>query len=132
MLYTKRFANPIYTRSNLTLRNGNHGEARVLLLQGTHDFHADKSENGLAFTFEGMASLCVRTGNYEQAARLIGFADAARKRVTDKRPNGEQADVDRLISACLLKIGEEAFADAYEEGEKMTMDNAIRLVLPED
>jgi hypothetical protein len=76
-----------------------------------------------------MANLCVRTGKYEQAARLIGFADAARKRVGDARPHGEQADIDRIISACLLKIGEEVFSDAYDEGQKMTMDEAVSSAL---
>ena len=114
---------------HVSVLQGEFMEARVILSQGAHDFHADKSENGLAFTFEGMANLCVRIGKYEQAAHLVGFADAARKRVGDNRPHGEQADIDRIISACLFNIGEEIFSDAYDEGQKMTMDEAVAFAL---
>lgn len=110
---------------------GDFPAARSIFTEATYGFQNINSENGLAFTLEGMANLCVRTGKYEQAAHLIGFADAARKRVGDNRPHGEQADVDRIISACLLKIGEETFSDAYDEGQKMKMDEAVALVLEE-
>jgi tetratricopeptide (TPR) repeat protein len=117
---------------HVSVLQGEFTEARGILSQGAQDFYADKSENGLAFTLEGMANFCVRIGKYEQAARLIGWADAARKRVGDTRPHGEQADIDRIISACLLKIGEEVFSDAYDKGQKMTIDEAVSFALQED
>jgi hypothetical protein len=106
-------------------------EARVILAQGAHGFHAQHSELGLAYTFEGMANLLVRTGKSEQAAHLIDREDIARKRIGDSRPNGEQADVDRIITTCLPKIGEEVFSDAYDEGQKMTVDEAVAYALGE-
>ena len=81
---------------------------------------------------EGLANLYTRIGKYKQAALMIGWADAARKRVGDTRPHGEQADIDRIISACLLKIGEESFSDAYDAGQKMTMDEAVVYALEEN
>ena len=110
---------------------GDFPAARSIFTEATYGFQNINSENGLAFTLEGAANLCARIGKYEQAARLIGWADAARKRVGDNRPHGEQADVDRIISACLIKIGEESFSDAYDAGQKMTMDEAIVYALEE-
>ena len=110
---------------------GDFPAARSIFTEATYGFQNINSENGLAFTLEGLANLCTRLGKHEQAACLIGWADAARKRVGDTRPQGEQADVDRIISACLIKIGEESFSDAYDEGQKMTMDEAVVYALEE-
>jgi tetratricopeptide (TPR) repeat protein len=110
---------------------GDFPTARSIFTEVTNGFHTINSENGLAFTLEGLANLCARIGKCEQAALMIGWADAARKRVGDTRPQGEQADIDRIISACLLKIGEEVFSDAYDAGQKMTMDEAVVYALEE-
>jgi len=37
--------------------------------------------------------------------------------------------VDKIIAACLTKIGEVAFSDAYDEGQKMTLDEAVTYAL---
>ena len=47
--------------------------------------------------------------------------DATRKEIHDTRPRLEQADVAKVIEACLTKMGEVAFSDAYDEGKKMTL-----------
>lgn len=52
----------------------------------------------------------------EQATRLIGWADTTREKIED-------------IAACLLKMGEVAFADAYEQGRKMTLEQAVAYAL---
>jgi hypothetical protein len=33
--------------------------------------------------------------------------------------------VDQVIAACISKMGEAAFSDVYEEGEKMSLDKAV-------
>jgi predicted ATPase len=101
-------------------------EARVIFKEQAAEFQAQSSGVGLAFTFEGMAAMYLCTGKYEQAARLIGWADGARK-PSYPRPQVEQADVDRIISACLLKIGEERFSDAYDEGQAMPVEQVMAL-----
>ena len=64
------------------------------------------------------------------AARLIGWADA-REQMKDRRPFLEQADVDQIIGSCLVKMGEVAFSDAYDEGQAMTLDEAVAYALTE-
>ena len=96
------------------------------------EFFTDRSENGLAYTFEGIAALSVTVGRHAIAAGLIGWADAVRRKVGDRRPDVEQADIDRSISACVLKMGEEAFSDAYDAGQGMTMEKAVSFALEKD
>jgi hypothetical protein len=84
---------------------------------------------GAVVALEGMASLYIVVGKPERAARLIGFADAMRERIKDTRPNVEQADIDKMISACLAKMGEVAFSDAYDEGQRMSLDDAMSYIL---
>jgi hypothetical protein len=46
-------------------------------------------------------------------------------------PPLEQADVDKVIAACIAKMGEVAFSDAYDEGQKMSLDEAVTCALEE-
>jgi tetratricopeptide (TPR) repeat protein len=113
------------------LRLGRLEEARSVFMETAHDFHKDGYIVGTVFTLEGMAALYVAVGKLERAAHLIGLADATREKVKDTRPPLEQADVDQIIAACLAKMGEVAFSDAYEKGQKMTLEEMVNLALAE-
>jgi hypothetical protein len=71
-------------------------------------------------------------GKPDSAARLVGWSDAFRLKLSDPRPNIEQADVDKIIAACLAKLGEVSFSDIYDEGQKMTLDEALVFAFEED
>jgi hypothetical protein len=47
--------------------------------------------------------------NADIAAQLIGGCDAMCKEIGHTRPKLEQADVDKIISTCIVKMGEAAF-----------------------
>ena len=114
---------------HLALRQGNLSEARNIFVETSRNFFDDKSDIGVVVNLEGMASLHIAGNKLNQAARLIGWSDAARKKIGDSRPPLEQADVDRDIAACLAKMGEVAFSDAYDEGQRMTLEEAVTLAL---
>jgi len=111
------------------LRQGQAAEARDIFFETIQEFFKDKNENGVVFTLEGMAGLYVALSKPEVAAQLIGWADAMRKKIHDTRPLLEQADVDKIIAAGIAKIGEAVFLDAYEEGKKMSLDEAVAYAL---
>jgi tetratricopeptide (TPR) repeat protein len=113
----------------LALCEGNLTQARDIFTETAQEFFIDKNEIGVVFNLEGMAGLYVAIGKPELAAQLIGWADAARKKFDDTRPRIEQADVDKIISACIAKIGEIAFSNAYEEGQKTTLDETVEYAL---
>ena len=115
----------------LSLREGNIREAREIFAETAQEFQKNKATMGVVFTLEGMAGQLVAIGNPKNAARLIGWADDTRKEINNARPLLEQRDVDNVIAACISKMGEVAFADAYDEGQVMTMDEAVALALNE-
>jgi len=115
----------------VALREGNLTEARRFFAESAKNFQEDEDPDGIAFTLEGVAGIFVAVEQPELAARLIGWADATREKINDTRPVLEQADVDKIIAACLAKMGEVAFSDAYDEGQKMTLDEAVAYALEE-
>jgi len=112
---------------SLALHQGNLLEARQLLIQSTKEFQADGTVHGVVFTLERLASLHVTKPKL--AIKLVGWADAAHLQISDPRSSIEQADVDKIIAACIAKMGSSAFEEAYDEGQKMTMDEAVALAL---
>jgi hypothetical protein len=116
---------------HLLSRQGDIIQARDVLAKTVQEFYRDKSEIGTAFTLEGMSGVYAAQNEPAHAARLIGWADAIRKKVGDERPALEQADVDKIIAVCLAQMGEFAFSDAYDEGQKMTLDQVVTYVLKE-
>jgi predicted ATPase len=115
----------------VALRSGNLAEAHQLLRETAYEFAEDGYTVGALFALEGMAGLYIALGKPIRAAPLIGWADAIRVKINDPRPNIEQADVDALMAACLVKMGEEAFSDAYDEGVKMSLGEALAFAFEE-
>jgi predicted ATPase/DNA-binding XRE family transcriptional regulator len=116
---------------HIIVQQGQAAEAREIFLQTSEEFLKYGNIDGVCYSLEGMAGTYVLTDQPAVAGRLIGWADATREKIKDTRPRLEQADVDKIISACLAKMGEVAFSDAYDEGRKMTLDEAIAYTLSE-
>ena len=117
---------------HVLLRSGNWTEAHQLLTETAQNFGKDRYSIGAVFALEGMAELFAAVGKPEYAARLIGWADLIREKVRDTRPAIEQANVDKIIAACMAKMGESSFSDAYDQGQAMTLDEAVRFALVEE
>jgi hypothetical protein len=113
----------------LALRQGNIREAHEIFSETAQEFIKNKVTCGVTFTLEGMADLLVTISKPKVAAELIGWADATRKGIEIPRPLLEQADVDKIITKCITKIGEAAFSDAYDQGQAMTLDEAVAMAL---
>jgi tetratricopeptide (TPR) repeat protein len=113
----------------LAMREGNINEARSIFFQTAYNFHKDQDVIGVVFSLEGMAEFYIRVNKPNIATLLIGWSDITRQDFGDPRPPLEQADVDKTIAACIAKIGKVAFSDTYEEGQKMTLDEAIAYAL---
>ena len=114
---------------HVLLRSGNLTEARQVLMEAAQNFAQDSYSIGVIFALEGMAELFVAVGKPEYTAQLIGWADLMRDKIQDTRPEIEQANVDKIIAACLAKMGEAAFSDAYDQGQALTLDETVRFAL---
>jgi predicted ATPase/DNA-binding XRE family transcriptional regulator len=115
----------------LALRQGNHHKAREIFAENAEAFQKNMVTIGVVFTLEGMADLFVAINNPETAAQLLGWADATRGVIEDPRPKLEQADIDKVIASCVSKMGDVAYLEAYDEGQAMTLDEAVMLALSE-
>jgi len=115
----------------VAFHSGSLSEARQILAEATLNFAKDNYTIGTVFSIEGLASLYATLGKTENAAKLLGFADAAREKIEDIRPPLEQADVDMSIAACIARSDKSAFTKAYEEGKEMSMEEAVRLATGE-
>jgi predicted ATPase/DNA-binding XRE family transcriptional regulator len=122
----------LWTRAYLgfvALQAGDLIEARQLFTNTAQNFHKAGNTIGVVYALEGLAGLYAATRKHTRAARLIGWADAARENITNPRPLVEQADVDRDIAGIMAKIGSSAFEVAYDSGRGMTLDEAVAFAL---
>jgi predicted ATPase/DNA-binding SARP family transcriptional activator len=110
---------------HITLKAGDLVEAQKLLIQAARDFHRNQYWIGAVFALECLTGIFVATDRPEPAARLIGWADEIRVGFNDARPHIEQADVDTIVAACIDRLGETRFKSVYEDGKKMTLDEAV-------
>ena len=109
----------------LALHEGNINKARNIFAETAQEFQKDEHAMGVVFSLEGMAGLYVAIDRPDIAARLIGWADRTRREMSETRARLEQEDVDKIIAACLAKMGEVAFTDAYDDGQEMKLDEAV-------
>lgn len=110
---------------HLTLREGKAGESGDIFWEAARQFQKDQNHMGLPFSLEGMAGWYSLVGKHLKAARLIGWADATRKKFKDPRPLFEQVDIDKIIAACIAQMGQIAFSTEYDKGERMALDELI-------
>ncbi|HEX5942818.1 MAG TPA: hypothetical protein VFY66_11105, partial [Anaerolineales bacterium] len=97
--------------------------------ESAQSFQKDGNRIGVVFTLEGMSSLYLTIGKADVAAQLIGWADTTRQKIKDTRPKLEQVGVDKVISACISKMGDKTFLEAYNKGKYMSLDEAVDLAL---
>lgn len=115
----------------IALHEGNLNEAYEIFEEVARNFQHDGYVIGVIFTLEGLAGLHLAANRPAMSAQLIGWADGMRRTIRNTRPVLEQADVDKIMTACLAKLGEVAFSNAYETGQKMTLDEAVTYALNE-
>jgi predicted ATPase len=115
----------------VALHEGNLIEAHNIFADIAKMFQKIQFEIGVAYVLEGIASLSVVLDKPAVATQIIGWADATRERIKDTRPRLEQEDVDKIIAACIAAMGETAFSDEYDKGQKMTMEQAVAYALEE-
>ncbi len=114
------------------LSDGDYQRAGKLFRICLRQFQKDGSTIGVVYTIEGLAGLYTNEGQAEFAVRLFACADTMRKKLGNSRPLIEQGNVDKGIAACLALMGKTAFSDAYDDGQRMTLDEAIAFALRKD
>jgi tetratricopeptide (TPR) repeat protein len=113
----------------VALRERNKTAARDYFYNCLREFHTARDVEGLAYVMEAVAILFSEVGQLKRSAQLIGWTNARHEERGYRRPKLEQEDVDKVILACIAKLGKAAFSEAYEEGKKMSLDEAVAYAL---
>jgi predicted ATPase/DNA-binding SARP family transcriptional activator len=87
----------------------------------------ERHEAECAACLRGIAAIRARSGQAEQAARLLGAAEALADSVGARLPPVAQAGYQEQIAALRRSLGEDAFAAAWAEGRAMSLDRAVEL-----
>jgi non-specific serine/threonine protein kinase len=74
----------------------------------------------------------IRRTLYERGVRLLGAAVATYDLHRNLLDSNERADLDAGLAAARAVLGEEAYAQAWAEGQAMTLEQAIAYALEED
>jgi DNA-binding CsgD family transcriptional regulator len=75
--------------------------------------------------FECLASVAAGAGNYREAARLLGAADAARRHLGAARFKIFDSDHEIRLAAIRDHLGDSDFSAGWDEGASLTIEEAI-------
>ena len=113
----------------VALREGNEIAARDYFYNCLREFHADQDVEGVEYLVESMAILFNEVGQLKQSAQLIGWVNARHEERSYRRTKLAQDEVDKVILACTAKLGKAAFSEVYDEGKRMSLDEAVAYAL---
>lgn len=116
-------------RAYIAADRGAHEQARRDARQALSIAAANQGRLGLPAILECLATLAVDGGNYADAARLFGAADAMRDRTGEFRLPVYQAGYGTALEACRQALGEDDFRTAWADGAALSADDAIGYAL---
>src|SRR5579884_857252 len=86
-------------------------------------------KQGIAESMESLASLAAAQGQMQRASRLWAAAQALREAIGSPLPPNEREKHDRNLAIVREALGESAFAIAWEQGQAMTIEQAMAYTL---
>jgi non-specific serine/threonine protein kinase len=124
----------LYDLAAVALRQGDYGRAAALYEEGLDlsreiGIKRDMIKSDIAGCIEGFAVVAGAQGEQERAARLFGAAEALREAINYPLSPADRPLYDRSVAAVRARLGEEAFREAWEEGRRMTMEEAVQLAV---
>ena len=83
----------------------------------------------MSYPLEGLAILAAATNQMKRAAHLFGAAERLYAPLRFEMSAKERAEHDQAVAAARAALDEEAVLTAYENGRKMTLDEAVKYAL---
>jgi predicted ATPase len=126
----------LYGLGRVAQSQGNYSSARALHTEGIMLYRErvvpSWEKKGAAYHLEALATLAADQNQIKRSALLFGAADALYPPLRFEMSAKERAEHDQAVDAARAALDEEAFTGAYEEGKKMTLDEAVAYALEED
>jgi non-specific serine/threonine protein kinase len=97
-----------------------------------HPFHwvsVKMYSSSNAYPLVALAALAILDNQVARAVKLFSASEHTYKLIQFQLSPIERAEHDQAIAAARAALGEEALAAAYEEGKKMTLDEAVTYAL---
>jgi predicted ATPase/DNA-binding SARP family transcriptional activator len=106
------------------------GDPRRALALYTHSFSNRRELGGSVMgCLRGMAKACVALGRPAVAVRLMAFVEVERRRSGIRWWPAMRAEYEALVESLAGALGPEGFKMAWTEGQALTADQALELVL---
>jgi hypothetical protein len=86
----------------------------------------------IGYCFEGLAAVLAFTKRPEEAAKLLGAAEALRESLGVGLAPAEQATHDETVAAVRDALDEAHFGAAWRQGRKLTLDDAVAHALEDE
>ena len=87
------------------------------------------NKTGMLHCLAGFGGLAAVQGQPARAARLLGAVDAGLKALSYQLEGANRAEFDRHLAVARAQMDDAAWAAAWDEGAKMTIDRAIAFAL---
>jgi predicted ATPase/DNA-binding SARP family transcriptional activator len=113
----------------LALERGDPAAARAFYEESLRIEQALDDRRGAARSLEGLAATSLAQDDLDRAMRLWGAAQALRERFRAPLLPKDRAWYDRLLERMGTLRGDAAFEAAWNEGQDMTLEQAVSLVL---
>ena len=86
----------------------------------------------VAHELECIAYIMSKKGNLQRSVTILGAADRLRRIIESRATLVEKEEYERELSALRLNTNPSEFETAWEQGQSLTMDQAIQLATQED
>jgi predicted ATPase/DNA-binding CsgD family transcriptional regulator len=120
-----QIASSLIRLARVQVRQGNFAAARACYEESLARALKGNFQEELASGLEGLACVVAARGACTWAAHLWAAATTVRDTIGVPMPPLERADYERAGAAARLRLGEKAWAIAWEEGRAMTPEQAL-------
>ncbi|HEY7148383.1 MAG TPA: BTAD domain-containing putative transcriptional regulator [Gaiellaceae bacterium] len=86
----------------------------------------------IGYCFEGLAAVLALIERAEEAATLLGAAEALRESLGVELAPAEQSTHTETVDVVRARLGEERFSDAWRQGRELALEQAIAYALEEE
>lgn len=118
-------------QGRLELMNGQPGKAQKLFEEALSIFWVVRDRDSAMIVITKMAEAIYLLDNPLKAAQLLGAVSAGRKRYGTASLPSDNAAMENLRCHLCLELGEPVFETAWNQGERMELDETIQGVLGE-
>jgi non-specific serine/threonine protein kinase len=128
---TRRIAYMFANLAMIAQHHGDHAQARNLLIQAIQMEHAMNVRPDIASHLMLFAGTISELGDPVRAAYLLGATAAALERMGAFPQPSDRHEIDRVILAVRKQLDDATFEAAWDDGRKITLEQAVTTVLEE-